>query len=424
MLARRAIPVALVTVSACISLLATSAHAAGNTFPPIAVEGSTAPAPTAQGVQKALAPLLAKGSLGEVSALVIDPATGDTLLDRVASTPRTPASTTKLLTAAAALHSLGASTRLATRVVGSGNAITLVGGGDASLVVGRKPAGAASLAELAARTAKALGSATSVALTYDTSLFRGARTGPGWSSAILRTGEVAPVSAMMTAHTRASDPAKAAAKDFARALAKRGVTVTSISQGTAAADAPELARVESPQVSVLVQEMLTDSNNDLAESLGHLIGAKNGQPTFAGGAAGTLAALQDLGFPTDGITLKDASGLSHRDLIPATVQLRILGDALTSKRAELWPITVGLPVAGLTGTLADRFTSSAARPAVGTVRAKTGTLSDVVALSGTVLDRDGRLLLFSVLANKVPSVASARNAVDAIAGRLAKCGCR
>lgn len=424
MLARRAIPVALVTVSACICLLSTSALAAGGDFPPIAVDGSTAPAPTAQGVQKALAPLIDTGRLGTASILVIDPAANATLLDHSASTPRTPASTTKLLTASAALHDLGASTKLATRVVGAGNAITLVGGGDATLIVGHKPAGAASLAQLATRTAKSLGTTKSVTLTYDASLFRGSSIGPGWGTAILRTGEVAPVSALMTAHTRASDPAKAAAKDFAKALAKRGVTVTSIAPGTAAADAPELARVESPELSVLVQQMLTDSNNDLAESLGHLIGAKGGQPTFAGGAAGTLSALKDMGLPTDGIVLKDASGLSHRNLIPATVQLSILGDALTSKRAELWPVTVGLPVAGLSGTLANRFTTAAAKPAIGYVRAKTGTLADVVALSGTVLDKDGRLLLFSVLANRVPSVAAARNAVDAIAGRLAKCGCR
>jgi len=411
-LARRGIPVALVTavltemlVTLMLPGIAHAADAPATSFPAVAVQGSTAPAPTAAGIEKALAPLVGASALGSASVLVIDPASGDVLLDRAGSTARTPASTTKLLTAAAALKDLGPGTRLATRVMRSSGdgavRLTLVGGGDATLRVAGRSGGAASLTQLARRSAAALGTTKSVSLDYDASLFTGPALGAGWSSAIVRIGEVAPVSALTIAGTRASDPAAATAKAFAAELRRQGVKVTGIAKAAAPGDAAELARVESPAMSVLVQQMLTDSNNDLAESLGHLIGAKSGQGSFRGGAAATLTALQSLGLPTDGIVLRDASGLSHRDRIPATTQLELLQQALTDKRDLLWPMVSGLPVAGMTGTLAD-----------------------VVALSGTVLDKDGRLLLFSVLANKVPSVAAARTAVDKIAGRLAKCGCR
>jgi D-alanyl-D-alanine carboxypeptidase/D-alanyl-D-alanine-endopeptidase (penicillin-binding protein 4) len=90
---------------------------------------------------------------------------------------------------------------------------------------------------------------------------------------------------------------------------------------------------------------------------------------------------------------------------------------------DLAPIAPGLAVAGLTGTLADRYTSAATRPGRGFVHAKTGTLTGVTSLAGTVLDADGRVLVFALVANTVPSVAAMRERMDVIASRLATCGC-
>jgi len=80
-------------------------------------------------------------------------------------------------------------------------------------------------------------------------------------------------------------------------------------------------------------------------------------------------------------------------------------------------------VAGLTGTLADRFATAATRPGRGFVHAKTGTLTGVVSLAGTVLDADGGLLVFAMISNDVPSLAQARETMDEIASQLATCGC-
>mgnify|MGYP000726991062 CR=1 FL=1 len=95
---------------------------------------------------------------------------------------------------------------------------------------------------LARRSAAALGTTKSVSLDYDASLFTGPALGAGWSSAIVRIGEVAPVSALTIAGTRASDPAAATAKAFAAELRRQGVKVTGIAKAAAPGDAAELAR--------------------------------------------------------------------------------------------------------------------------------------------------------------------------------------
>ncbi|MFZ4498062.1 MAG: D-alanyl-D-alanine carboxypeptidase, partial [Candidatus Nanopelagicales bacterium] len=80
-----------------------------------AIVGSKAPAPSPAGVQNATARVLASSALGDFSALVVDPATDQVLLGVNTDKARIPASTIKLLTAAAALEVLGPRTRLATK---------------------------------------------------------------------------------------------------------------------------------------------------------------------------------------------------------------------------------------------------------------------------------------------------------------------
>ena len=434
---QRLLPVASVTLLACIALAwgghAAKAQTSDPVLVPTAIAGSTAPVPTAEGLASRLTPLLNSRTMGDAVAVVLDPATGETLFDRASSNPHVPASTTKLLTAAAALHVLGPQTRLPTTVLLDGQTLTLVGGGDATLVSGTSPRTAASLTDLARSTAAALPTDASVTVDYDDSLFSGPELARGWSRGWPSSGVVAPVTALMVDQgriskgslARSSDPARSAAKAFVSDLKANGVAARLGTRATAGSGASEIARVESPTVSSLVQKMLTDSDNDLAESLAHLVGfTSTGKATFATGASATIAAVGELGIPIEGVRLVDGSGLSHSDRISPITLASVISATAGDQIDTLWPIAAGLPVAGLTGTLADRFDAKAMKQAIGYVRAKTGSLNDTVALAGSVRDRDGRVLAFAVLANKIPSVVAARATVDKIANQLAKCGCR
>ena len=299
---------------------------------------------------------------------------------------------------------------------------------------------------LADATAKAVGDAR-VSVRYDDSLFTGPRLAPGWSSGLLATGEIAPVTALSVDKGRTSpgglevvdDPSLRAAEEFAAALERRGLTVTGAPRrGTAPAGATEVAGADSPPVAVLVEQTLTASDDDMAEALAHLAGGRlGGSASFAGGAAATAKVLTSLGVTTTGMTLSDGSGLSRRDRVLPLTLAGALAAVATGRAPEglpsaapsgggvvTWPVSPGLPVAGFTGTLADRFDASSVASARGLVRAKTGTLTGVQALAGLVRDKDGRLLTFAFLASDVPVKQEAQAALDKAAAVVAGCGCR
>ncbi|HSN06424.1 MAG TPA: D-alanyl-D-alanine carboxypeptidase/D-alanyl-D-alanine-endopeptidase [Candidatus Angelobacter sp.] len=410
----------------------------------------SAPPVAAPALEAALAKALTSKALGtDVTVSVLDVASGAALVSRGDTRPQQPASSLKLLTAVTVLHDFGDDATLATRVVtgATPGQIVLVGGGDATLTRVPAPSRAlldgqaarpASMTALASATAAALRAQgrTSVTLRVDDTLFTGPRTAEGWPASYVATGVVSPVSALSvdsgrtsaTSSSRDADPAMAAAAFFARRLAAAGITVTgTVSRGSAPASATVLAEVRSPTMADLVERMLTRSDDDLAEALAHLAGGKSGgSASFLGGVAATTGVLSALGIPIDGVSLVDGSGLSRTDHVPAITMVRTLALAATDEATTgqsagvLWPTTSGLPVAGVTGTLTDRFAAPGTSAGRGVVRAKTGTLTGVNSLSGLVRDREGRLLAFSFIADGSPGpVAEARAALDRAATVLA-----
>jgi PBP4 family serine-type D-alanyl-D-alanine carboxypeptidase len=196
-----------------------------------------------------------------------------------------------------------------------------------------------------------------------------------------------------------------------------------VARKKAAPSAATLAQVQSPTVGELVEETLTNSDNDMAEALARHVALKEGRPaSFAGGATAVHDVLARLGVAS-GISLRDGSGLSPEDRVTARALAHVLQLAASGKHPDLGSVLTGLPIGGYTGTLTDRF--ARARGGVGVVRAKTGTLDGVSSLAGYVQDRDGRVIVFAFVANGFPTAKAeqAHLALDRLAAAVASCGC-
>jgi len=397
--------------------------------------------PTAAGVAAKIAGPVASPALGTLTGTVVDPATGTTLWDRNSSTPLTPASAGKVLTMTAALLSLDPQFRFTTKVVAGPDpdTVVLVAGGDptlSSLPAGKETVypGAARLDDLVAQVKQATGGTVHKVL-LDTTRYSGDAMAPGWENSDIAGGSVAPITPIMLDGGRsrptASEPPRTAspdtdaAKEFARRL---GADPNSVAKGTATPDAKVLGTVQSPPLTDMVSNLLQISDNVLAEAIGREVAKQAGAPvTFAGGSSTVLNILRNNNFDLTGVTMVDGSGLSTQDRVTA----KLLGSIMTvaagpdggsdPRVAKLRPLLNGLPVAGGSGTLADRYRGLSA-PGRGWVRAKTGTLTGVNSLAGTVLDTDGRILVFALLSNG-PNPASVRPRLDALAAELRSCGC-
>jgi D-alanyl-D-alanine carboxypeptidase/D-alanyl-D-alanine-endopeptidase (penicillin-binding protein 4) len=246
-------------------------------------------------------------------------------------------------------------------------------------------------------------------------------------------GDVAPVSALELdagrmapgALRRAADPPAVVASAFSLLLDRRGVTAQVGTRTTAPRGAQRIGAVQSPPISALVEQLLTNSDDDIAEAMSRQVAMKLGRPpTFEGGGAAVHQVLASLGLAA-GIDTVDGSGLSPRNQITPNGLARLLAFAGSSaEHPELRTVMSGMPIAGFSGTLADRYGGGSTAGGKGLIRAKTGTLNGVNTLAGIVEDADGRLLAFAFMANRVRSPTAAMAALDSLAAILAGCGCR
>ncbi|WFE51370.1 D-alanyl-D-alanine carboxypeptidase/D-alanyl-D-alanine-endopeptidase [Micromonospora sp. WMMD1155] len=410
-----------------------------------------APLPTADGVRAVLDPLVGVAALGSrVNVSVADVISGQTLFAKGADDGTVPASVTKLATGVTALAARGPGYRIPTRAVAGAKAgeVVIIGGGDPTLAIDKKGyyPGAARLDDLAAQVRTALGGATPTSVTVDGSVYSGPVYGPGWDDDIPTGGSGGAVTALMTdgarrdpgvdhgAAERFAEPDLAAGKAFARLL---GVPTDAVKRGTAPAPAQaaaggtpapgaELGVVQSPPMIRLVDIMISESDNLVAEALARQVALARNQPaSFDGGAAAMDAQVAELGLPADEITLSDGSGLSRRNRISPSLLTDLVRLAASPDHPELAGVFGGLPVGGWSGTLDERYRNTPGTAAgAGSVRAKTGTLTAVHSIAGLVTTADGRLLTFAVLTDRVPGgKETAQPALDRITAALAGCGC-
>ncbi|GIG67677.1 D-alanyl-D-alanine carboxypeptidase/D-alanyl-D-alanine endopeptidase [Phytomonospora endophytica] len=412
---------------------------------PVLPGPSGAEAPTPEGVAAALEPLLSdEGLRGTLGVAVHDAATGELLFGQNNTTTLTPGSTNKVAVAAAVLATRGPDYRIPTRVVAGSQPgqVVIIGAGDPTLSIdgeGYYP-GAASLADLAEQVKKALGDQPVTSVVLDGGAFTGPGLAPGVDMADIAAGWGANTTALMTdggridpsgsgtggqrhdtATPRYKDPGHAAAEKFAELLG----APTFIETGIADPGATELGVVHSPPMRRLVEETVLSSDNVVSDMLIRQVALARGLPgSFEDGTVAVAAVFNDLGIPGEQIAMVDGSGLSYDNRISAGVLSSLFAKAAGPDHPELRPLFAALPVAGYTGTLDSRYGHEQTAAGAGVVRAKTGTLSKVTALAGSVMSADGRELTFALLLNDRGNAFEAAHGLDRLAAALATCGCR
>jgi D-alanyl-D-alanine carboxypeptidase/D-alanyl-D-alanine-endopeptidase (penicillin-binding protein 4) len=410
--------------------------------PPIVKPGvvpvaDTAETPSAGGLAAVLGPVAADPNLGRLGGRITDAITGKELWQVADDVPLVPASTNKVLTAAAALLTLDRQTRISTRVVaGSQNAqgpIVLVGAGDPTLSAAPPDVptwyrGAPRIGDLVEQIHRS--GMTPTAVQVDTSAFTGPTMAQGWDPSDVDNGDIAPIESVMidagriqpsTVNSRRSKtPALDAGRELAKAL---GMDPTAVTIASAPSGARQLAVVQSAPLVQRLSEMMDHSDNVLAECIAREVAAAINRPrSFPGAVDAVTNRLSTAHIDTTGVALLDSSGLSVDDRLTAKTLDGTVQAAAGPDQQSLRALLDLLPIAGGSGTLADRFLDPATNQGpAGWLRAKTGSLTAINSLVGVVTDRSGRVLTFAFISNAAGP--NGRNVMDALATKLWTCGC-
>jgi D-alanyl-D-alanine carboxypeptidase/D-alanyl-D-alanine-endopeptidase (penicillin-binding protein 4) len=376
-------------------------------------------------------------NLGRLGGRVTDAITGRELWQLAADVPLEPASTNKVLTASAALLTLDRQARVSTRVLAGGansqGPVVLVGAGDPTLSAA--PAsqetwyrGAPRITDLVEQVRRS--GVTPTTVQVDTSAFSGPTMAPGWDPLDIDGGDIAPIeSAMIDAGrtqptTVTSRRSRTPALDAGRALAKGlGLDPAAVTIAAAPSGARQLAVVQSAPLIQRLSQMMNASDNVMAECIAREVAAATNRPqSFAGAVDAVTNRLRSAHIDTTGAALVDSSGLSVDDRLTAKTLNGAAQAAAGPDQPAMRPLLDLLPIAGGSGTLADRFLDTASNQGpAGWLRAKTGSLTAINALAGVVTDRSGRVLTFAFISNAAGP--NGRNAMDALATRLWSCGC-
>ncbi len=405
--------------------------------PALVPVGDSAAVPTTAGMTAALAAAVANPNLGNLTGRISDALTGNQIWEQRADVPMQPASTNKILTAAAALVTLDRNTRVTTTVQAADQTrmpgvVVLVGGGDPTLSAAPLGEdtwyrGAARIADLADQVRES--GITATAVQVDTSLFSGPDMAPGWDPADIAGGDISPIQSVMLdagriqPTTLESRRSPTPALDAGRALAfALGVDPAKVTIAPGPAEGRQLASVQSAPLMERVRQMMTASDNVMAETIGREVARATGRPSsFAGAVDAVIAKLSALDIDMAGASLVDSSGLSIANLLTSTTLDDVLNAAAGPDQPALRPIVDMLPVAGGSGTLSDRFLGSDQKSSAGWLRAKTGSLTKTNSLAGIVTDVDGRVLTFAFISNNAGM--EGRTRLDALVSILRTCGC-
>lgn len=327
-------------------------------------------------------------------AIAVD---GDPLYSHKDWVARPPASNEKLLLSMALLKRIGPEVTIATRVlatepVGNDGVLSgdlwVVGHGDPEIDAGDMATLARSLVDAGLERVRGH-------VFGATGPFARDWWAPGWRDYFPRYYIALPTALTYRSNERAGgrhvrDPERLAARALTKKLEARGVAVTKkAGLGAPPGGLEPLASLRSDPLREIMRRMNVVSSNFRAEVLGKMLGGERlGMPgTIAKGARVIETFAEARGVR---VQAHDASGLSYDNRANAEGIVRMLHVA---ERAPWGEVLRGTLPAGGEGTLEDRLASV-------TVRAKTGTLIGVSALSGWVwLERDDAWAAFSILSS-------------------------
>lgn len=368
---------------------------------------------------QALTAAIASSELDEEVSVAVVATDGETVFDHRADRLRMPASSAKLITAAAVVEALGVDHRLTTEAVAHGQVdgrvvdgdLVVVGGGDPALahpdfeqVLARWPR--TRLEDLADRIAADVDRVTGDVVA-DAHAWPGEPTAAGWPQRYLDRGYARHMSALMvnagteivergsgTLAIPVTDPAAEAAAALLALLEEREVVVDGDAiRRDGPVDGVAIATVESHPLDVVMAEMLRRSDNVLADGLWRAAGAAQETGSWSGAARWGQTLLRRAGADTDGVVLADGSGLSRDSRVAAAHLAKLDAAMARGEHAAAWAELMGH--AGDARHLRRRLAGGDAHDAV---RAKTGTLRDVRSLAGHVVGDEGRWH-FAVLAD-------------------------
>jgi D-alanyl-D-alanine carboxypeptidase/D-alanyl-D-alanine-endopeptidase (penicillin-binding protein 4) len=375
-------------------------------------------------------------SLSATSCVVVR-ADAATILSRRPDALLTPASALKLTTAAAFLSNAGGKGHFTTTLTGKrpdsngtvASNVVIVGGGDPLLatsgyVVTRKhpPKPATDVAQFVTALQRAGVKHIAGGIGVYDGVFDSERRVPTWSAGYTATGDVGPLGALAIDDgfssyaplVAAPDPALAAGTTIKAALVAAGIAVDgNVFRVAEKPTSATLASVASAPYVDVVGEMLRESDNNTAELLLKELARRAGTSpaTRTAGVAARAAALKKLGIDPSGVQAIDGSGLDRSDRASCDELMATL-----TTRPGGYDLEQMLAVAGQTGTLNDRFTSS---PLSGKLRAKTGSLDGVTALVG-IADPDAKVKLrFVFISNGAFSDAGGKALQDRLVAALA-----
>jgi len=400
-----------------------------------------------------------QGSM-KVSVHIRDLETQQVLIDRLGDAPFVPASCQKLLTSSAALDLLGADYRFRTEVASAGKDLYIVGTGDPVLEVG-------SLARLTETVAERIDLSGFGRIVVDDHVFEAPFLGPGYpvdglgrahearsgalsiefntlrvtvvptrpgqppkvslepdsteatilnrattgrsGSLVVRTlvdeGKTVvdvsgTVARTVTVRRRTGDPGLFAAGVLAKQLVAEGAPESfAVARGRRPSSATTVATLESPPLIEILGRGLAFSNNFMAEQLLRTIAWRTADTDgeWERGQDLLEAYWSAVSGAEEPVVVENGSGLSQRGRLTTSGLVDLLSSAFKTSSAGA-SLLEALPIAGNPGTLQGRLRHTHKR-----VRAKTGTLDGVSALTGVITCRDGRpRFAFSILGNVEP----------------------